>query len=258
MSVMCAVNSVRPNYYYNYYGYPPQQPENRTQNASKAVVTGGLLYLLTLGLNKGSKFFADKLMRGKEFTEDKQVVHDIAQNMVDKNGLKVKLGYINEQNKHLFGSGPNIDAVAKGQNAFYDDIAKMAVAPKERPSLMLHELGHAINAKKGGILKLLQKSRKYAPYAPMALLMLNGAFGKKDNKKGFFEKYALPLGFAAFLPTVIEEGIASIRGINAAKVFKNLDLRPLKRNYRLAWLTYLISGIGLGIAAKQASVQQRL
>ena len=67
------------------------------------------------------------------------------------------------------------------------------------------------------------------------------------------------MGFAAFLPTIIEEGMASIRGVKAAKkvLGKSVNLAPLKRNYLFAWATYLIAGLGLGVAAKQAIMAER-
>ena len=61
------------------------------------------------------------------------------------------------------------------------------------------------------------------------------------------------IGFSAFLPTIIEEGMASLRGIKAAKVLGNkANLNVLKRNYGLAWGTYVLAGVGLGLAAKQS------
>ena len=61
------------------------------------------------------------------------------------------------------------------------------------------------------------------------------------------------LGFAAFLPTIIEEGIASLRGIKAAKKVLNnpKNLNILKKNYAFALATYILSGVALGVASKQ-------
>ncbi|MEI3254338.1 MAG: hypothetical protein V8R83_03370 [Candidatus Gastranaerophilaceae bacterium] len=59
--------------------------------------------------------------------------------MVTKNKLDVNVAYINENNKHiysnLYGLGNALDPVAKGQNAFFVDKLKLAVAPS--PNLLL-------------------------------------------------------------------------------------------------------------------------
>ena len=61
------------------------------------------------------------------------------------------------------------------------------------------------------------------------------------------------------MPTIIEEGLASVRGIKAAKATlgKTVNLKPLKRNYFFAWLTYVIAGLGLGVAAKQSILESK-
>ena len=75
----------------------------------------------------------------------------------------------------------------------------------------------------------------------------------KDKEETFIEKHAGKIGFAAYLPTIIEEGLASMRGILAAKKTlggQNIKLGALKRNYFFAWMTYLLAGLGLGVASK--------
>ena len=36
-----------------------------------------------------------------------------------------------------------------------------------------------------------------------------------------------------------------------------MNLKPLKRNYAFAWLTYVIAGLGLGVAAKQSVLTEK-
>lgn len=60
--------------------------------------------------------------------------------------------------------------------------------------------------------------RVVGAFAPMAIAYLNRASGERsDGKKNFWERNAGTIGFSAFLPTIIEEAAASIRGINAAE-----------------------------------------
>ena len=81
--------------------------------------------------------------------------------------------------------------------------------------------------------------------------MLVKKFSKTDEPT-FIDKHAGKLGFAAYLPTIVEEAAASIRGIQAAKKTfgGNVKLGALRKNYFLAWLTYLLAGIGFGAATK--------
>jgi len=250
-----------PNFGNNYASARQNSPEDAS--VQNFAISAGGLGLASVLINKLSQFLAFKMSSGKEFTSEENV-HKVANQMLDKNGLKdkVAVGYLNQQNKSQYinacGSGwaDSFETVARGDNAFYADGLKLAVAPEAKPSLMLHELGHAINSSKGKFMQFLQKSRGWATGVPTALLVLNGVLGKdKDGKKNFVEKNAGLIGFSAFLPTIIEEGMASVRGIKAAaaaNLGKSANLNVLKRNYALAWGTYVLAGVGLGLAAKQS------
>lgn len=268
---MNGLSSVQPNFgnYYGYYGnypdsrqyyMPLQKEEVQEPNTAKTLVTAGLLQAFAMFLQKASQWCGNKLMQGKEFTTAANI-HKTAQNMVKDNKLNVTVDFIDSKNINNYGEGLReaLKPVARGENAFYTDQLKLAVAPKSKPSLILHELGHAINAHKGKFLRFLQKSRGYAAAVPTALLLLNGLFRRDDNKPNFVEKNAGIIGFAAFLPTIAEEGLASIRGVKAARqtLGKSVNLAPLKRNYFFAWLTYVIAGIGLGVAAKQSMLENK-
>lgn len=241
-------------------------------NEVKAVASAGILQGAAIILQKISQWCGTKLMQGKEFTNEVNV-KKIASKMLNDNNLsdKINIEYVDKTNVEQIAAkyrnkGFNIlnelGPVAKGENAFYADSLKLAVAPKNKPSLILHELGHAINAHKGKFLKFLQTTRgKLTALAP-ALVLLNNFSQKSDNEKTFIERNAGKIGFLAFLPTIIEEGIASIRGIKAAKqikqtVDKSINLKPLKRNYAFAWMTYLISGIIFGIGTKLSLMENR-
>ncbi|MDR1168138.1 MAG: hypothetical protein LBK53_04505 [Heliobacteriaceae bacterium] len=279
------LNSVRENEYRNYYrtdsagrtaanrmfSNTPSYPA--APDTDKTVLSGLLLALVSLTLNKVSGWCGNKLMAGKEFTSAENS-KKIAGEMAKNNKLNVITDYIDHANKGKYGAelAQTLEPVANGQNAFFMDkalrnasgeIKGLAVAPKSKPSLMLHELGHAINASKGGLLKFMQKTRGFVSYIPTALLLLNGVKNDPD-KSNFIERNAGKLGFLAFLPTILEEGLASIRGVNAAKAAEKagqlaggVKLDVLKRNYFFAWMTYLLSGIGLGIAARQAFLEKK-
>ena len=253
------VQSVGYNYYNPYYN---NQAENTYERLDEVIenplLSIGGLFLASQGINLLSNQASKALMRGKEYTTPTNVL-EVTKSMLNKNKLDVDVFFVNPENISRVSqkSGIRIDdlrEVAAGKNAFYADSAKVAVAPTGKPSLIQHELGHAINAK-NPVLKMLQKSRNYVAAVPTALIALNYLIKKNSNtnKETFIEKNAGTLGFLAYSPTIIEEGLASIRGIKAAQktlAGKGVKFGALKKNYFLAWLTYLCAGIGLGIASK--------
>lgn len=238
----------------SYYDYQVNDLNNGN-DAQKTIFSVGLLQLASLFLDKASKWCGDKLMRGKEFTSFENVAN-VAKRMVTDNKLNVSVAFINKNNINKFPEllKPDLIPVANGRNAFFMDSVKLAVAPEKKPSLILHELGHAINASKGKFLRFLQNSRRYRAYVPSAVVLANNMFKESGFHSDFIEKHAGAIGFLSFLPTIIEEGLASLRGVNAAKkvLGKAANLKPLKRNYLAAWLTYLIAGLGVGVASKMA------
>ena len=277
---MEGINGINSYNYQRYYTNNPYninppaygQRKNEQLNEVKAIATAGILQGAAIVLQKISQWCGTKLMQGKEFT-DSNTVKTIASKMINDNNLsgKVAVEYIDKSNaaqvaRKYRPSGIDIsnmlEPVARGENAFYTDKLKLAVAPKSKPSLILHELGHAINAHKGKFLKLLQNSRAKVTIIPPLLVFLNQFSQKPDNEKTFIEKNAGTIGFLAFLPTVIEEGLASFRGIKAAKQVKQtignaVNMKPLKRNYAFAWMTYLISGIVFGIGTKLSLLENK-
>ena len=242
---------------YGYNGYNLPRDEREANNVPNELLSIGGLYLASEGINLLSNKAAKLMAKGKEYTTASNVI-DVTKSMLQKNNLDVDVFFVDPNNIKQVSQKTGLPVeslmeVARGQNAFYEDTRKIAVAPTSKPSLIQHELGHAINAKKP-FLKLLQKSRRYLPIIPTALITLNYLTKKKNSREEtFIEKNAGILGFMAYLPTIIEEGIASIRGIKAAKTTlagKSINLGALKKNYILAWLTYLLGGIGLGVASK--------
>ncbi len=245
----------------------PTQKSTDLQSFEKNIATAGILQLVAMGLNKLSQGAGYALMKGKEFTSAENATY-IANEMLEKNKLNVAVEYIKNTAEHVGAvakrhriAPETLVSVAKGQNAFFTDTLKLAVAPANRPSWMLHELGHACNAK-NFLLKGLQSSRVIACFVPTALVLLNSMNPNKDNnKRSFIEKNAGKIGFLAFLPTIIEEGVASIRGINAAKTAQSalgkLNLKPLMMNSIFAWSTYLLAGVGLGVASRLAFVESK-
>ncbi len=252
----------------NYSRPAGYQQYNNEDTVGKTAGAAVLLQAIALFLNKASKWCSYKLQMGREFASAEDI-KEIAQGMKKNNKLDLNIEYVSETNKaaleKIYQAPKAFDAVAKGENAFFHEKLKLAVAPKSKPSLILHEVGHAITATKGKVLKFMQNSRMYAASVPTALLLLSSMAPKRqDGKQNFVERNAGFLGFAAFVPTIAEEALASHRGIKAAKEYakkfpeKLIKIKPLKNNYALALMTYVIAGIGLGVAAKETILRDKM
>lgn len=265
---------------YNGQNYPQTQPAVRydrmqitppAQESDNPAKTAGMALLLqgmTVMLDKGSGFLSRKFMRGKEFTTFENI-EKVAKHMTAKNKLGVEIGFIDHTNldKYVkrFGEATRgaFTEVADGKNAFFSDVLNLCVAPKSKPSLLPHELGHATAAAKKGILNLMRKSKYAAVYAPMVLLLASKIAGpKEDGSPNFIERNAGVLGFCAYLPKVIEEAAASIRGYMGSKealkgLGKTINYAPLRNNYLVALGTYVLGAIAVGIASKQMIINNK-
>lgn len=251
------------------FGMSYEEPADNSGGLEITALSALALQALSSSLDSGTRWLANKLAKGKEFTSAENVKR-VANDMVKNNNLDVTVKYIAPENvkqmTRTYGYGLENDfkTVAAGQNAFFSSENKLAVAPQSKPSLIAHELGHAVNAK-SKFWSALQKSRRYTPYAPLAALLLSKFLPNKDGSPNFVERNAGLLGFAAYLPTIIEEGKASLRGLSQAKTTLaneiksgKINLNALKRNYAVAWLTYVLAGVGLGIATKYSIIEDKL
>ena len=121
--------------------------------------------------------------------------------------------------------------------------------------MVFHEMGHALNANKSIIGKILQKCRPLAilvlPVALIALFKTKKAPNEKstgtfDKVTDFIKNNAGKLTFLTFIPTLAEEALASIKGLNLAKKVLNPELAAkVSKTNKIAYLTYL----GLALAA---------
>ena len=144
-----------------------------------------------------------------------------------------------------------------GHQACYDPINNKVILNTDKiSSAGFHELGHALNALKSkwGI-KYLAKLR--APGYAIAGLMEYFAIFSRSKPKGaprnltdIIEDNCGKIAFIAMLPTVIEEAVASYRGIKLAKksgVPKPL-LNNMKKIYFKAHTTYSAKAVLGGLA----------
>ena len=232
---------------YNYE--QSQQQRNAEVGYWVATAATGLLY-------KALPSFSNPFL--KQMTKEHVNNHlykDAFIKSVDLSGLAKKgLRIINETN-------PKTD-IGKGLNACFIPATKEIKLNIEKASISgFHELGHAINNMKGGFGSILQKLR--GPGMALAGIMGSVALlsrnKPKDEKRDFKDVIMDNCGKIAFvgmLPTVAEETLASVRGIQMAKkagLGKEI-IQNLKKFYGKALLSYggyaLVTGTSVFLASK--------
>ena len=152
-----------------------------------------------------------------------------------------------------------------GHNACYTFASKKIIMPEKDLALaFFHEAGHAMNANLSKVGKALQGCRSLAilalPISMIALFKSKKAPDEKpknnlDKATTFVKDNAGKLTFAAFLPTIIEEGLASIKGNKLAKELLSPELaKKVAKTNALGFSTYLmiasLSGIGICLGSK--------
>jgi len=163
------------------------------------------------------------------------------------------------------GTETLVDAVASCQTAGYlPTIKKFIINMDSAPDFIFHEMGHALTDKYGNFLsKFNIKSRFYVlALAPVFLLtsLIKTPNKNKDEKpEGVVDKTTTfiknncgKLVAATFIPILIDEALASIKGQKLAKEFiqSKSILDGLKSTHLKAYSTYLLAtGLFGGVSA---------
>lgn len=144
-----------------------------------------------------------------------------------------------------------------GLNAAYDpEYRKVIINTDKMSAAGFHELGHALNALKSKYgIKYLAKLRRPG-YAIACLMEYFAIFSRtkpKDaprNAIDVVEDNCGKIAFLAMLPTVIEEAVASFRGINLAKKsgINDAMIKSMKNIYLKAHTTYSGKAVLGGLA----------
>lgn len=161
-----------------------------------------------------------------------------------------------------------LQVVKSGFNAFYMPEGNFAVTGKKRASLMLHEVGHGINANKSRLAKGIQTGARYMPKFAVPLLLFNSVTHSAKYEQGesrspmtkvkdFFEANAAKLAMLSFAPMIAEEALASARGLSAAKkVLGKENTGTFKKFYALGLASYVSAGVLSSFALKKASEER--
>ena len=150
------------------------------------------------------------------------------------------------------------DAIRNGKNALHAKFPNKLIFSAKGPTLpAFHEVGHALNYTLGSFSKMLRSSRSAAllliPITWIALLKNKKApnqepSGAVDKTTTFIKNNAGKLAFLAFVPAMLEEGIASFKGNKIAKQLLKPELaKKVAKTNIIGFLTYLALAIGAGL-----------
>ena len=243
-----------------------ENKRNYTGASIAAYTAGSLVQTAAVPASFGVLYGIRKI--GDMPADQIELIRDGAKKVLDYTGLAnkgVKIEYLPKEKINLATLLTNTRSqISAGLNAGFAAPNKILMPEKHIQFSVFHEMGHAHNFNFSKIGKILQKMRMPG-MAAAALIALYGAFSKKskpeDGKeltkgqkvKNFVRDNAGKLSFAAMLPMLAEEMMATIKGQGFAnKVLpKNLAKGVLKGN-AVAYLSYLISAVGLGLASMTA------
>lgn len=168
-------------------------------------------------------------------------------------------------------------SMVKGYNAaFLPDTNEIMYNKNKMPLTSFHEMGHAINKHKTKFSKFLQENcrnnKKLVAIIPLLAMLAPSKsqqnlkpMSDEDKAIGMFRDNAGLLASATFLPTILEEGSATLKGNKLAKKVLSPELlKKVKRSNAVGLSTYILSaatiGIGtsLGVKIKDAVIKNSL
>lgn len=165
--------------------------------------------------------------------------------------------------KSIYAAATGVNAFCLPMNQIYRD-AIVVVNSKKMAFSTFHEMGHALNKIGKGADKFFANIRGNfrlgVPIALAAGLLLNkpkdkesSEMSKEEKTRKWFKKNCGIIAGACMLPTVIEEGMASIKGTKIAKTVldKNMCKKLNKLQFK-AWCTYVLSALLTGAFVQSA------
>ncbi len=158
-----------------------------------------------------------------------------------------------------------------GNNAaFLPSSNKILMPPKGLELSVFHEIGHAINRNFSKFWKALQHCRSVSSIAPVAILSVGLLKNEKaknekiDKFTSFIKDNAGKLAGAAFLPVILEEGMATKRGNSFAKKLLPPELaKKVAHTNRYGFITYIGTailtalGVRIAIVTKDALMKHK-
>lgn len=200
-------------------------------------------------------------------------IHDGARKAWKDSGLKdkgVKVEFLKQaadKNLTIKDLMDPIMSVKKGVNAFFaaslkgKDAGVILMPEKDISYALYHELGHSHNFNMSKIGNFLFKSRLLSMYVP-ALIALYGAFSRKskpeDGKEltaaqktnNFIRDNAGKISFFVTIPMLLEEGLATKKGLGWAKKYLSPEnFKQVKKGNLIAYTSYLLTAASMVLAS---------
>ena len=244
--------SVDNSYYYNGNKYVPKTENDNTQGFILAsVVSSAIMGTLPVF----GKPFEKQLQKETAFNHEYKdaFLRSIKEAGLDSKGVNI----VQAQNLRSVAN----DFIS-GRNACYVPATKQIILNTDKISIAgFHEVGHAMNHLTGKFGKVLQKLR--APgYALAGLMGTVALFTRPKPKEApkttgdFVKDNCGKIAFLGWLPTVIEEAMASYKGVKLARKSGVAEplIKNMKKLYAKAFLTYAGRATATGLAVGAASM----
>lgn len=243
------MSSINKNQYSNDYYYEQRSGLAREMGVALASAATALVY-------KTLPSFSNPFLNQMKQEHAKNYLYkDVFQKAFNDSGLKEKgLKFISETN-------PTTE-IGRGLNACFIPKLKTIKLNENLASISgFHELGHAMNYMKGGFGKLMQNLRGPGMalsgiMASVSLLSRNKPKDAQRNLDDVVKDNCGKIAFLGMLPTVIEESMASYKGIKAAQKAGLAEplIKNLEKFYSKALLSYggyaLVTGFAVFLAGK--------
>ena len=201
----------------------------------------------------------------KQIAEIKQLDETNFQNIIDEQEQKINRLVKNPIRKFIYKRRLKrfkiaVKETAEGKNAFCTrgDITKnrksvISINLNKNAQAIFHEFGHAVNAYSNDYKTILQKVksiRKTIPFIFFSAFLTerkNNPVTQKDKAVNKLKDNCGILAAAVSVPTLIEEGLASVNGAKLAKnVFDEEMIKKVNKNNLKAWSTYMLSTVLYG------------
>ena len=189
--------------------------------------------------------FKTNIISEKEISNVQNAAKENIKNNQKLKSNNLKLIYVNQQNfKDLEPELQNnnvVKLIREGKNAaFFSKYNKILMPEKKLQLSIFHEIGHALNYNYS---KLWQNLCKFSNYSSifMYLIFVEKIFNTSKTQKQSSSKKDALITSIPVIPSIIEEGLASIKGSFEAKKLVNRDLyRKILKNNGLSFSVYLL------------------
>lgn len=174
---------------------------------------------------------------------------DVLQKIYNYEASRIPLKIFSAKRKQMQYCS-TLQRVIEGSTGLYDGKYKSVCANMEKfPSVAFHGMGQALNRSTLGLGKLLVMLRPAARLLPAILLIAAIRKPKQEGETSetrigrgldFVKRNCVGLSALAVAPILLEEGLATLKGIHLAKgLLKGDAMKNMVKVCGAGWLTYL-------------------